>query len=100
MCHLVQLERMFLGDWQIVAIEAVEDELVGGGGHMVGIAAYTTAQLHIFLMGYLPVAFDDDLRGVDQREQRRAQGIHADALLLVGDARRASDVGVEHGVDE
>lgn len=46
------------------------------------------------------MALDDDLRRVDQREQRRAQGVHANALLLVGDARRASDVGVEHGVDQ
>ena len=42
--------------------------------------------------------FDDDLRRVDQCEQRRAECIHADALLLFRYAGSASDVGVEYGV--
>ena len=48
--QFVQLDLMILLDLQIVAVEAVEDELLGGGGHMVGIAANTIAQLHIVFL--------------------------------------------------
>ena len=80
--QFVQLDLMILLDLQIVAVEAVEDELLGGGGHMVGIAANASAQLHIILARYFSVALDDDLRCADQREQRRAQaGSISDSML-------------------
>ena len=39
----VQFDPVSFGYRRIVAIETEEDELVGGGGHMVGITAYAIA---------------------------------------------------------
>lgn len=51
-------------------------------------------------MRYLTVSIDDNLCRTDEREQWRAEGILADALLLVGDTCRPSGVGIEDRVNE
>ena len=68
--------------------------------HMVGITAYTRAQLHIFIVGYLSVCIDDDLCRVNQREQRRTECIQTDVFLLVGDTSRPSGIGIEHRIHQ
>ena len=42
-CHFIQFGPVRFGYRRIVAIETEENELVGGGGHMVGITAYAIA---------------------------------------------------------
>ena len=73
---------------------------MGGGGHVVGIAAYFRAQLHIFVVRNLAVGIDNDLSRADQGEQRRAEGIQADLLLLVGDTRCPSGVRIKHRIHQ
>ena len=65
--HLVQSYLVVLRYRIGIAIEAEQYQLAGRCGHIIAVAAYGTAQLHVLIVWYLSVGLDDNLGCTYQR---------------------------------